>query len=50
MSGENTEDNATAKAIADLQESMRLMCEEIKVMKTSGATRAGNNRVHPTML
>ena len=37
------EDNATARAIADLQESMRLMREEIKAMKTSGATRAGND-------
>ena len=37
------EDNATARAITDLQESMRLMCEEIKVMKTSGATCAGND-------
>ena len=37
------EDNATARAIADLQESMHLMCEEIKVMKTSGATRTGND-------
>ena len=43
MNGENTEDNATAKAIADLQESMHLMREEIKVMKTSGARRAGND-------
>ena len=43
MSGENTEDNATAKAIVDLQELMRLMREEIKVMKMSGATHAGNN-------
>ena len=43
MSGENTEDNATARAIADLQELMRLMREEIKVMKMSGVTRAGND-------
>lgn len=37
------EDNATAKAIADLQELMRLMHEEIKVMKTSRVTHAGND-------
>ena len=43
MSGENTEDNATARAIAELLESMWLMCEEIKVMKTSGATHTGND-------
>ena len=43
MSEENTEDNATTRAIADLQEPMCLMCEEIKVMKTSGATHASNN-------
>ena len=45
MNGENTEDNTTARAIADFQESMRLMCKEIKVMKTSGATRAGNDQL-----
>ena len=43
MSGQNTEDNATARAIAELQESMRLMREEMEVMKTSGVTRAGND-------
>ena len=44
MSGQqNTEDNATARAIAELEESMRLMREEMKVMKTSGVTRAGND-------
>ena len=43
MSGENTENNATTRAIADLQESMHLMCKKIKVMKTSGATHAGND-------
>ena len=43
MSGKNTEDNATARAIADLQESKHLMREEIKVMKTSGATCIGND-------
>ena len=37
------EDNATTRAIADLQELMRLMHEEIKVIKTSGVTRAGND-------
>ena len=40
MSGEV---NATAKAVVGLQESMRLMHEELKVFKTSGATRAGND-------
>ena len=34
MSGENTEGNATTRAITELQESMRSMCEEIKVIKT----------------
>ena len=43
MNGENTEDNATARAIVDLQESMRLIHEEIKVMKMSGATCGGND-------
>ena len=43
MSGENTEDNTTTRAIVDLQESMCLMREEIKVMKMSGATHAGND-------
>ena len=43
MSGDNTEGDATVQAIADLQESMRLMREELKVLKTSGATRAGND-------
>ena len=43
MSGENMEDNATARVITELQESMRLMCEEMKVMKTSGVTCAGND-------
>ena len=43
MSGENTEDNATTRAIADLQESMHLICKEIKVIKTSRATHAGND-------
>ena len=37
------EDSTTARAITDLQKSMLLMPEEIKVMKTSGATRAGND-------
>ena len=37
------EDSTTARAITDLQKSMLLMHEEIKVMKTSGATRAGND-------
>ena len=43
MSGKNTEDNATARAIVKLQESMQLMREEMKVMKTSEVIRAGND-------
>ena len=34
MSGENTEGDATTRAIMELQESMQSMCEEIKVIKT----------------
>ena len=40
MSGDNTEGDTTAKAIADLQETMRLMQEELKVYNTSRATCA----------
>ena len=34
MSGENTEGNATTRAITELQESLWLMCEETKFIKT----------------
>ena len=40
MNGENTEGDATAKANVELQELMRLTCEEMKVLKTSGVTCA----------
>ena len=43
MSGENTEDDATARAIVELQELMQLMHEEMKVIKASGVTHADND-------
>ena len=40
MNGENTEGDATAKAIVELQELMKLTCEEMEVLKTSRVTCA----------
>ena len=34
MNGENTEGNSTTRAITELQESLQLMCEKMKVTKT----------------